>query len=255
MSFRLLRTPAVAVQAFRPAFRITVRPATTIQLAWQKPVTFTAVRTYAKKSKDSKKKSNKDESKADVESEVEEFVRQFNEKDILGRYENSISSLKEHLSNMRMGRANPSLLDNVRVRIEHSHFSLKDLAQVTVRDPQTLLVTVHDPDYTSAVDKSIREAGLNLNPIIDNKMIRVPIPKPSKESREKMAKLVSTTGEQTKHKVRSIRQDGMKQLKHDSKHQSADEIKKLEKSVQNMTDKYNKTVDDLLKQKIKEIQS
>lgn len=107
MSFRLLRTPAVAVQAFRPAFRITVRPATTIQLAWQKPVTFTAVRTYAKKSKDSKKKSNKDESKADIESEVEEFVRQFNEKDILGRYENSISSLKEHLSNMRMGRANP----------------------------------------------------------------------------------------------------------------------------------------------------
>lgn len=55
--------------------------------------------------------------------------------------------------------------------------------------------------------------------------------RPSKESREKMAKLVSTTGEQTKHKVRSIRQDGMKQLKHDSKHQSADEIKKLEKSV------------------------
>lgn len=51
-----------------------------------------------------------------------------------------------------------------------------------------------------------------------------------------MAKLVSTTGEQTKHKVRSLRQDGMKQLKHDSKHQSADEIKKLEKSVSlNMT--------------------
>ena len=51
-----------------------------------------------------------------------------------------------------------------------------------------------------------------------------------------MAKLVSTTGEQTKHKVRSLRQDSMKQLKHDSKHQSADEIKKLEKSVSlNMT--------------------
>lgn len=53
--------------------------------------------------------------------------------------------------------------------------------------------------------------------------------RPSKESRDKMSKLISTTGEQTKLKVRSIRQDGMKQLKHDSKHQSADEIKKLEK--------------------------
>lgn len=107
MSFRLLRTPAVALQAYKPTFRAVVRPIAATQIAWQKPVTFTAVRTYAKKSKDSKKKSNKDDSKHVVESEAEEFVRQFNEKEILGRYENSITSLKEHLSNMRMGRANP----------------------------------------------------------------------------------------------------------------------------------------------------
>ncbi|KAI9364782.1 ribosome recycling factor domain-containing protein [Pilaira anomala] len=246
MSSRLIRS-LVSTQGLRPALRIAARPAA-VQVAWKQPVFTTA-------SKDNKKKSNA-ESKA-VREEVEEveFERQFNEKDIQERYENSISSLKEHLANLRIGRANPSLLDNVRIRIENAHFSIKDLAQVTVRDPQTLLVTVHDPDYTSAVDKSIREAGLNLNPIIDNKMIRVPIPKPSKESRDKMAKLISTTGEQTKLKVRSIRQDGMKQLKHDAKHQPLDEIKKSEKTVQNMTDKYNKTIDDLLKAKIKEIQS
>jgi ribosome recycling factor len=57
------------------------------------------------------------------------------------------------------------------------------------------------------------------------------INRPSKESRDKLAKLVSTTGEQSKHKVRAIRQDGMKDLKHDAKHQSADQIKKLEKQV------------------------
>ncbi|KAG2198058.1 hypothetical protein INT47_011893 [Mucor saturninus] len=242
----------ISAQTLRPIQCVAARPMT-LQ-AWQKPVFVMTTRCYAKKSKDSRKKSNV-ESKAIPEDDAEEFVRQFNEKQIQERYDNSIDSLKDHLASLRMGRANPSLLDNVRIRIENAHFSIKDLAQVTVRDPQTLLVTVHDPDYTSAVDKSIREAGLNLNPIIDNKMIRVPIPKPSKDSRDKMAKLVSTTGEQTKHKVRSIRQDGMKQLKHDSKHQSSDEIKKLEKIVQNMTDKYNKTVDELLKTKIKEIQS
>ncbi|KAI8890565.1 ribosome recycling factor [Backusella circina FSU 941] len=217
-------------------------------------MTMTFVRTYAKKGGKDKKKGNAPAVYAAAEEEVE-FERQFDEQLIQQRFDQSVTSLKEHLAAMRIGRANPSLLDKVRVHIEHSHFALKDLAQVTVRDPQTLLVAVHDNDYLSAVDKSIREAGLNLNPIIDNKMIRVPIPKPSKESRDKLAKLVSTTGEQSKHKVRSIRQDGMKQLKHDAKHQSADQIKKLEKQVQTMTDKYNKTIDELLKSKVKELQS
>ncbi|CAO0800172.1 unnamed protein product [Mucor circinelloides] len=254
MSSRLFKSLALT-QIPRAVASASARPAIA-RVAWQQPVfTTTATRFYAKKSKDNKKKSNESKAAASADQEEEEFVRQFNEKQMQEKYEKQISQLKEHLSVMRMGRANPSLLDNVRVRIEHSHFSLKDLAQVTVRDPQTLLVTVHDADYMSAVDKSIREAGLNLNPIIDNKVIKVPIPKPTKESRDKMAKLVSTTGEQAKHKVRSLRQDGMKQLKHDSKHQSADEIKKLEKTVQNLTDKYNKSIDELLKAKIKEIQS
>lgn len=105
MSFRLLRS-SVAIQALKPTLRVAVRPAA-VQLAWQKPVLTTAVRSYAKKSKDSKKKSNKEDSKHAVEEEAEEFVRQFNEKEFQGRYENSITSLKEHLANMRMGRANP----------------------------------------------------------------------------------------------------------------------------------------------------
>ncbi|KAI8636006.1 ribosome recycling factor domain-containing protein [Parasitella parasitica] len=249
-SFTLAQIPkAVGFTAARPAIA---------RIAWQQPVlTTTATRLYAKKSKDSKKKSHV-ESKAAAsadQDDQEEVVRYFNEEETQEKFDKLISQLKEHLSVIRMGRANPSLLDNVRVRIEHSHFPLKDLAQVTIRDPQTLLVTVHDADYMSAVDKSIRDAGLNLNPVIDNKVIRVPIPKPTKESRDKMAKLVSTTGEQSKHKVRSLRQDGMRQLKQDYKHHSADEIKKLEKVVQNLTDKHNKTIDELLKAKIKEIQS
>ncbi|KAI8972001.1 ribosome recycling factor domain-containing protein [Mycotypha africana] len=231
---------------------IIYRPATTAQPSWQQPVLNIAIRFYAKKIKDNKKRN---ESKTAAKEEIEEYVPQFNENELTKRFEASIAHLRDQLVTMRVGRANPALLDNVRVRIENSQFSLRDLAQITVRDPQTLLVTVHDNDYTSAVEKSIREAGLNLNPIVDNKMIKVPIPKPTKESRDKMAKLVSNMGEQFKLKVRAIRQDGMKHLKQDLKHQPADQIKKLEKTVQNMTDKYNKTIDDILKSKIKEIQS
>ncbi|KAI9483986.1 MAG: ribosome recycling factor domain-containing protein [Benjaminiella poitrasii] len=248
MSSRLLKLAVINQRFLKPAVTVTSR-VSPIKTAWQRPVLITTTRFYAK----SNKKKN-----TSVESQIEkdeEFFFQFDEDKFQERFDQSISQLKEHLSTMRIGRATPSLLDNVRIRIEHSHYPIKDLAQITVRDPQTLIVTVHDSDYISAVDKSIREAGLNLNPIMENKIIKIPVPKPTKESRDKLAKLVNTTGEQTKHKIRSFRQDGLKQLKHDAKHSPADNIKKLEKSVQNLTDKYNKMVDELLKSKVKEIQS
>ncbi|CAO3681754.1 unnamed protein product [Rhizopus microsporus] len=226
MSFRILS------RALRSAPRTTLlstaiiapRPVVTVPILQN-------VRTYAKKSKDNKKSK----AEQDVGAEVKEPL--FNQDQFEARFDQCVQSLKEHLSNIRVGRANPSLLD-----------------AITVRDPQTLMVMVHDTDYTASVDKAIRNAGLGLNPIVESKGIRVPIPKPTKESRDKMAKLVNTTGEQTKAKIRSIRQDGMKLLKEDKKHQSADDIKKMEKLVQTMTDKYNKLIDDLLKVKSKEIQ-
>ncbi|KAI8972749.1 ribosome recycling factor domain-containing protein [Pilobolus umbonatus] len=237
-----------ALRVVRSVGIVASRPAIT---TWQKPVFVTPVRYYAKKSKDNKKKGHAEAAEVDPT----EYVRQFDEKQLTERFDHSLNAMKEHLANMNIGRANPALLDSVRVRIENSHFSLKDLAQVTVRDPQTLLITVHDPDYLSAVDKSVREAGLNLNPMVDNKVIKVPFPKPTKEAREKLAKLMHTTAEQTKLKIRSLRQDALKQLKHDSKHQPADDIKRLEKTVQNLTDKYNKNVDETIKTRVKELQS
>ncbi|KAI9269885.1 ribosome recycling factor domain-containing protein [Sporodiniella umbellata] len=250
MAFRLLTN--TTLRAIRPlsvpvSFRATVaRPAVNLSVLH-------SVRTYAKK-KDNKKDSKKATSRQnDSEDEVAKEPL-FDEDQFEKRYEQCITSLKEHLSNIRVGRANPSLLDSVKVRIENTNFSLNDLAQVTVRDPQTLMVISHDEDYVASIDKAIRDAGLNLNPMIESKGIRVPIPKTTKETRDKMAKMVTSTGEQTKTKIRGIRQDGMKLLKEDKKHQSADDIKKLEKSVQNMTDKFNKTIDDLLKTKVKEIQ-
>lgn len=80
-----------------------VRPVA-VRTAWQRPTLVTASRFYAKKSKDNKKKN---ESKAAAVEEEEEFVRQFNEKQFQERFENSITQLKEHLANMRIGRANP----------------------------------------------------------------------------------------------------------------------------------------------------
>ncbi|CDH56094.1 ribosome recycling factor [Lichtheimia corymbifera JMRC:FSU:9682] len=208
------------------------------------------IRSYAKKSK--KQAAAAATASSSSDSEV---VRVFDQSKLQDRMDGTIASLKEQFSTLRVGRANPAVLDNVRVRIEGSSYALRDLAQVSIRDPQTLLVAVHDAEFRSAVDKSIREAGLNLNPVVENEMIRIPIPKATKETRDKMSKVVSQMSEQMKSKIRNIRQDGMKQLKQDAKSAPADEIKKLEKLVQTMTDKHNKVIDELIKSKVKEIQS
>ena len=105
MSLRLLRKFS-AIQAPRPTLCVTTRPSN-LQTAWKAPLFLNTTRTYAKKSKDTKKKSNKDDSKVIAREDEEEFVPQFDEKDIQARYDNSLTSLKEHLANMRMGRANP----------------------------------------------------------------------------------------------------------------------------------------------------
>lgn len=107
MSSRLF-TSLVSTQLPRAAAAsASVRP-TIARVAWQPPVfTATATRFYAKKSKDNKKKSNESKAAASVEQEEEEFVRQFSEKQTQEKYEKLVSQLKEHLSVMRMGRANP----------------------------------------------------------------------------------------------------------------------------------------------------
>ena len=88
--------------------------------------------------------------------------------------------------------------------------------------------------YLQPVEKAIREAGLNLNPISDGKNLKVPIPKPTKEHRDNMVKIANKAAEQARTRVRSVRHDGMKDLKKDLKlGLSSDEIKKLEKSVCN----------------------
>jgi len=116
-----------------------------------------------------------------------------------------------------------------------------------------LLVNVHDPEVVTAVEKAIRVTDLGLNPIVDGKTLKVPIPKQTKEFRENMVKLASKAAEQTKTRIRAARQDGMHELKKDKAGQSSDEIGKLGRKVQTLTDKYVKDVDDVLKSKTKEI--
>ncbi|KAF9547075.1 hypothetical protein EC957_008924 [Mortierella hygrophila] len=165
-----------------------------------------------------------------------------------------LERLKRDFMTMRAGTANPAILDPVSVKVENKMVPLRDLAQVSIKDAKTLMVNVNDVELTGAIEKAIREAGLNLNPIADNKAVRVPVPKPTKEFRESLTKLAAASTEKAKTIIRKLRQDGMKELKKDLKAgMSEDENYGLEKKAQTLHDKYIKDAEEALKVKTKEI--
>jgi len=219
-----------------------------------------SIRWYASKKakggKGSPKKAAKEAVESDRDEKDEDVELNFDEQQLVKKMNQVTDWLKKDLAGIRIGRANPALLEGVSVNIENSHAPLHHITQITIKDPQTLLVILHEPDYLQPVEKAIREAGLNLNPISDGKNLKVPIPKPTKEHRDNMVKIANKAAEQARTRVRSVRHDGMKDLKKDLKlGLSSDEIKKLEKSVQTHTDNHVKEIDEILKSKTKEITS
>ncbi|KAF9972960.1 hypothetical protein BGZ73_003853 [Actinomortierella ambigua] len=170
------------------------------------------------------------------------------------KFKQAVERLKKEFMTMRTGTANPAILDPVMVKVEGNIVPLRDLAQVSIKDAKNLMVFVHEPELSTAIEKAIREAGLNLNPVTDNNAIRVPVPKPTKEFRENLTKLAAASTEKTKTVIRNMRKDSMQDLKKDLKAgMSKDENFKLEKKAQEIHDKYIKEAEEALKSKQKEI--
>ncbi|KAK9681325.1 hypothetical protein K7432_015673 [Basidiobolus ranarum] len=214
---------------------------------------FQQQRNYAKKKAGKAEKKGKKGDDVEVGSDAT-AVSEFDISKVEAKFLDSVEALKREFNSMRVGRANPAILDTVVVAVNDGAFPLNQLAQVSVKDPQTLIVNVYDSESISAVDKAIRIAGLNLNPVIDNKIIRVPIPKLNKEFRENLIKMAGKTTEKAKMSVRNVRQDALKQVKKEKNNGvSEDDIKKLEKKVQTIVDKVTKDIEDILKAKSNEI--
>lgn len=178
-------------------------------------------------------------------------------KDVEAKMKNAIEHFKVELRNLRTGRANPAVLDNVIVDLYGSEMRLKDVAQVSVSDSRQLLVSPYDPQTAGPIAKGIEKANLNLMPIVDGQVVRVPIPALTEEIRRDTVKLGKKKAEDTKIQLRDIRRKGNDLIK---KQKSDNEIpedmqKKLEKQIQELTDKYCKEVDTLFSQKEKDIMS
>ena len=171
------------------------------------------------------------------------------------RMAKSISALKNELNRVRTGRASLSLLDGIRVDYYGTLTPLNQMA--TLATPESRLITIQPWDTTviKDVEKAILKSDLGLTPSNDGKIIRIAIPPLTEERRKELVKIVNKIGEEHKVAVRNIRRDSNELLKGFKKDGdiSEDDAFKAQDQVQKITDEYIQKIDDLGKEKEKEI--
>ncbi len=175
--------------------------------------------------------------------------------DITRRMDGALETLRREFAGLRTGRANPALLEPVRVEAYGSEVPLAQVGTVNVPEPRMLTVQVWDRSLVSAVERAIRDAGIGLNPASDGQLVRVPIPILTEQRRLELAKLAGKYAEGARVAVRGVRRDGMEQIKALEKKAliGEDEGKDWADAVQKLTDQYVKKIDDALAEKERDI--
>lgn len=162
-----------------------------------------------------------------------------------------IENLGKRFATVRAGRANPSSLDGVVVDYYGSMTPLKQLATITVPEARQLLIKPFDKSSLGAIEKAILTSNLGYNPGNDGETIRIVIPELTEERRHELAKQVKAISEEARVSIRNIRHDAMEDIEKDDLPE--DEEKRMEKEVQDLVNKYNKKIDDELKEKEQEL--
>ncbi|HHU16821.1 MAG: ribosome recycling factor [Anaerovoracaceae bacterium] len=167
----------------------------------------------------------------------------------------SISFLKEELNTVRAGRANPALLDRIMVDYYGTPTPLKNISNISVPDPRSLLISPFDPKSVNDIEKAINMANLGINPSNDGKSIRLVIPAVTEERRKELIKVIKKYGEEAKIAIRNERRDANDTLKKQEKagEITEDDLKQSLDEVQKMIDKAIKEIDLIIAEKEKEI--
>ena len=175
--------------------------------------------------------------------------------DLKRRMRGAIDVLHSEIGGLRTGRASAGLLEPLTVEAYGSNMPMNQVGTISVPDARMLTVQVWDQGLVPAVEKSIMESGLGLNPSRDGNVVRIPIPQLSEERRAELVKIAHKYAEQTRVAVRNVRRDGMDKLKRMERDGdlSQDEQRAWGEDLQKLTDESIKEMDEALAAKEKEI--
>jgi len=171
------------------------------------------------------------------------------------KMETSIETLRKELGGVRTGRASISVLDDVRIEAYGVPTPLNQVANLSVPEGNLIVISPWDATQIPAIERAIQKANLGLTPASDGKVVRVPVPPLTEERRKEMAKKIQKVGEEVRTAIRNVRRDANEDVKKLEKDKliSQDDGKKGLKLVQDMTDEFIARVDELIKNKEREI--
>jgi ribosome recycling factor len=176
-------------------------------------------------------------------------------KEIESKMQKCLEATRGEFASIRTGRASPALLDRLIVEAYGQPAPLKQVAGVSIPDSRTLLIMAWDKGVVSEIRKAIEKSDLGLTPNVDGTAIRLVIPPLNEERRRDLAKLVKKKGEDGRIAVRNVRHHAHDELKSELKSHAIteDENKRMQDTLQKLTDKYVKEIDGLVAAKEKEI--
>jgi ribosome recycling factor len=175
-------------------------------------------------------------------------------KDFDNRMTKTLNNLSEEFQSIRAGRANPHILDKLRVDYYGAETPLQQVANVTVSDARTLQIQPWEVTLLKEIEKAIEMSDIGINPTNDGSVIRLVFPELTEERRKQLSKDIKKKGEDAKVAVRNVRRDGneaFKKLK--GTEISEDEISDLTDELQKLTDEFVKKIDSTIEAKTKEI--
>lgn len=177
------------------------------------------------------------------------------EKDTKQRMEKSLEVMRQSFAKIRTGRASASLLDMVTVSCYDKETPLKQVANITVQEGRTLIVTPWDMSLIAAIEKALMKSDIGVTPSVSGDTIRLPLPPLTEENRKELTKNARQTAEQGRVAIRNVRRDALGTLKHKAKQKelSTDEERRGQDRVQKLTDSYVGQVEDLLASKEKDL--
>ncbi|SDJ21658.1 ribosome recycling factor [Lutimaribacter saemankumensis] len=173
--------------------------------------------------------------------------------DLERRMQGAMGSLRTEFASLRTGRASATMLEPVVVEAYGQQTPINQLGTVNVPEPRMVTINVWDKSLVSAVEKAIMNSGLGINPQTNGTIIMLPIPELNEERRRELGRVAAQYAEHARVAIRNVRRDGMDQIKKAKDQVSEDDQKFWETEVQELTDRYIKSVDEALETKQAEI--
>jgi ribosome recycling factor len=169
------------------------------------------------------------------------------------KMDKTIDALKKDFLQIRTGRANPAMVEDIKVEYYGALTPLNQMGSITTPEPRLIMITPYDKTVIKNIEKAIMTSGMGFSPNNDGVVVRIPLPELTGERRKELVKVLKQKSEEKKVAIRNIRRDINDDIKRDNADSSQDQVKGLTDQVQKLTDSYISKIQEMTDAKEKEI--